>query len=563
MKRAKNILDIEMTVKNANIVVASDVHIPFQDDKAVNSFLKYCKHKQPDIIVLNGDVMDFFRLSRFTKGEGRNPLQEITMCRKFLKSLREMCKSAQIYYVIGNHECFDGRTELLTGEGWVNIKDIVSNPLNYRPVCYDMDNKKLCAGSITGVIKKPVDYKLLQIETANTKQIVTPMHNVLTTKGLGIAASLKEDNLHKLLIPCATGNPFDASIYLTPKDIRLITLIVADGTITKKPLIQIKASKPEKLKYIEKVLEENSIKYTKKPATMSGVNKLQPYVYRVYGDDARRIIDNYFPDGVKDLPENFKSIDGELIDSFVEGLINTDGSSAEKRKYYYSKSKHDIDIVQQVLIMNGYSAKYKANKSGFKQNSFSYSLMFTKNYNWTKKQNKISEIDSSDGNVYCIQTDKGTVVSRIDGKVAITGNCRLERYVLEKAPELASLVEDVFTILKVKDFDIIGCASLLLNNQLVFKHGTLLGNKSGLSAIKEMENAYMSGCTGHCHKLAKYIARKAGKKFIWIESGCLCDLEPEYMVNPNWQQGFALFEIKNGKLKHSKIVEIEDGEILE
>lgn len=245
MKRAKNIVDLEISMKAGKILVCSDIHIPFQDDKAVNAFLKHCKKTQPAKIVLNGDIMDFFRLSRFTKGEGRNPLQEITMCRKFLKSLRELCPNADIYYVIGNHET------------------------------------------------------------------------------------------------------------------------------------------------------------------------------------------------------------------------------------------------------------------------------------------------------------------------------RLERYVLEKAPELSTLIEDVFTILKVQDFGVYGCASLTLNNSFVFKHGTLLGNKSGLSAIKEIEKAYMSGCSGHTHRAAKFITRKSGRKFFWIESGCLCDLNPEYCISPDWQQAFVELELHNSKIKKAKVIEIEEGEVLE
>lgn len=139
---------------------------------------------------------------------------------------------------------------------------------------------------------------------------------------------------------------------------------------------------------------------------------------------------------------------------------------------------------------------------------------------------------------------------------------RLEKTILAKAPELASLIEDVFSIFKLEDIGVIGCGSVTFNDNLVFKHGTLLGNKSGLSAIKEMENAYLSGATGHTHRLAKYIARKAGRKFIWLETGCLCSMEPEYMLNPNWQQGFGMIQINNHKIKRAEVLEIENGEVL-
>lgn len=245
MKRAKNIKDLELELKNGTIVVGSDFHIPFQDIQAVDAFCEYCKTSNPEVIVLNGDVLDMFLLSRFTKGEGRNPLEEITECRELLSRLRRENPRAKIYYVIGNHET------------------------------------------------------------------------------------------------------------------------------------------------------------------------------------------------------------------------------------------------------------------------------------------------------------------------------RLERYVMSKAPELASLIEDVFSIIKVEEFNVEGCASLTLNDNFVFKHGTLLGNKSGLSAIKEMEASYMSGASGHTHRLCHYIARKAGRKFTWMETGCLCSLEPEYMVNPNWQTGFGIIKVSKGKVKQAKIIEIENGEILE
>lgn len=243
MKRAKNVIDLEYFINNGTVVVASDVHIPFQDDDAVKAFRDYCAKKQPEAIVLNGDIVDFYMLSRFTKGEGRNPYEEIKMCQEFMDALRKACPKAAIFYVIGNHEA------------------------------------------------------------------------------------------------------------------------------------------------------------------------------------------------------------------------------------------------------------------------------------------------------------------------------RLEKNILTKAPEMASLIEDVFTILRTSDYNVRGCASVTISN-IVFKHGTLLGNKSGLSAIKEMENSYMSGLTGHTHRLCKYIARKAGRKFFWIETGCLCDLNPEYVIQPNWQQGFATVTFENGKVKSARVLEIENGEII-
>lgn len=139
---------------------------------------------------------------------------------------------------------------------------------------------------------------------------------------------------------------------------------------------------------------------------------------------------------------------------------------------------------------------------------------------------------------------------------------RLETYVLSNAPHLASLVEDVFSIIKTKDIGVTGCAEVLINDNFVCTHGKLLGAKAGLSAIKEIEKHYMSGASGHTHRLAKFITRKARRKFVWLETGCLCDLNPEYIQDPDWQQGFAVIQFEKGRLKRAEVLEIENGEVL-
>lgn len=244
MYRQKDIKTEELKIKNGIVIIGSDIHIPFHDPKAVKAFEEYCKEIQPTAIILNGDVLDFYKLSRFVKGEGRNPYEEITACQELLKRIKDSCPNSSIYYVIGNHET------------------------------------------------------------------------------------------------------------------------------------------------------------------------------------------------------------------------------------------------------------------------------------------------------------------------------RLETYVLNNAPHLASLVEDVFSIIKTKDLGVTGCAEVIINDSFVCTHGKLLGSKAGLSAIKEIEKHYMSGASGHTHRLAKFLTRKARRKFVWLETGCLCDLNPEYVQDPDWQQGFAIIQFENNKLKRAEVLEIENGEVL-
>lgn len=139
---------------------------------------------------------------------------------------------------------------------------------------------------------------------------------------------------------------------------------------------------------------------------------------------------------------------------------------------------------------------------------------------------------------------------------------RLRKYILDNAPMVAGLMENVFSLLKLEEPDVIGCASLLVNDIFMFKHGTRLGNKSGLSAIKELEAHYLSGATGHVHKLARYSVRKSKRRFLWLETGCLCDLNPEYMIDPDWEQGLGTITFEKGKLKNAQIYPIVNGVVI-
>lgn len=88
------------------VVFGSDFHFPYQDDQAIRSFLNLIRRLQPHRVVLNGDVADFFQLSRFdVAGERVDHLQEeIDQANDFRKQVREAALDATIDETEGNHD---------------------------------------------------------------------------------------------------------------------------------------------------------------------------------------------------------------------------------------------------------------------------------------------------------------------------------------------------------------------------------------------------------------------------------------------------------------------------
>ncbi len=87
-----------------NILVLSDIHIPYQDNKALNLALDYGLENKVNTIYLNGDTIDMYQGSRFIKDRRLRDLAgELELTRQFLKLLQDTF-GCPIYFKIGNHE---------------------------------------------------------------------------------------------------------------------------------------------------------------------------------------------------------------------------------------------------------------------------------------------------------------------------------------------------------------------------------------------------------------------------------------------------------------------------
>lgn len=85
--------------------ILSDIHIPYHSNEAIVPALEYLKKKGADCIILNGDVMDCYQLSRFEKDpRKRNMKHELDATSQFLDVLKKHFPKTKIVFKIGNHE---------------------------------------------------------------------------------------------------------------------------------------------------------------------------------------------------------------------------------------------------------------------------------------------------------------------------------------------------------------------------------------------------------------------------------------------------------------------------
>lgn len=91
--------------KPTKAVVISDHHAPHHERDFHRLFLNYLADEQPDIIDVNGDLLDFSTISRHPELETHNnPVNECLQAGyEILADYREVCPDATIRYKRGNH----------------------------------------------------------------------------------------------------------------------------------------------------------------------------------------------------------------------------------------------------------------------------------------------------------------------------------------------------------------------------------------------------------------------------------------------------------------------------
>lgn len=162
---------------------------------------------------------------------------------------------------------------------------------------------------------------------------------------------------------------------------------------------------------------------------------------------------------------------------------------------------------------------------------------------------------------------KEEIEEQIDELVNITSACRkaerffiegnhedrLRRYLWQKAPELHGVGNlTIPELLKLKE---LGYKHLpyregVFHNEyrtFYITHGDIVRAHSAFTAKCMLDRFGVSGISGHTHRLGSHYKRNILGQTGWWENGCLCTLSPDWVMNPDWQQGFTLVHIDEAR----------------
>ena len=135
-----------------SILVMSDIHIPYHDIKALTAAIDYGKENQVDCVFINGDLIDFHRISRHeTDMRKRSTKEEFEATDEFLKKLREEFPEIPIFWLKGNH-CirWEKYLQLKASEIWDDAYFMLEERLrlNQKNITMISDKRLVLAGKL-------------------------------------------------------------------------------------------------------------------------------------------------------------------------------------------------------------------------------------------------------------------------------------------------------------------------------------------------------------------------------------------------------------------------------
>lgn len=126
------------------IICGSDFHDKLCDPFHRDIFVDTVRRVKPAKIILNGDVLDLYEFSRYTKDPRKVDIMSgINWAHKFLEDLREASPDSEIHWVEGNHE---NRLIKLLAEATPSLLPILS------------ELHGMTVGSLLGLDKYEVNY---------------------------------------------------------------------------------------------------------------------------------------------------------------------------------------------------------------------------------------------------------------------------------------------------------------------------------------------------------------------------------------------------------------------
>ena len=525
-------------MKYEKIVVPSDFHVPFHDRQALSAFISFCKYFKPDKIFLNGDIIDFYAISRFTKDPGRalELQQEIDEAVGVLKMIRKANPKAEIHYIKGNHEA------RLQRYLWSEAKELAG--LKILTVEHFLQLKSL---------------NIIYHEQGRCKYSgITIKHGSVVRKYSGYTAKAE---VEKNGVSGISGHCFDEKTEILTKRgwVKGFNLKCNDlvGTMNK----QSREFEWNNINKFYSFDNYTNLYHIKGITTDIMVTDKHGLIYENEKGKLKEICAKDMAN-INGTMRFFNSVESNYQEQFISVeknrlrlLINivTDGSFDDNAIRWHLKKERKIKHLLSLLNYLGLEYSHHIQKNG--NSKIRLSVKDSKHF--------IDIIGEKKVLPKFIVNLKPELVGVILDEYSITDGCKNKSAV--NSYQITSHKEQEIDILQemfvrngyratktihgngfILTVNTNGTCGLIKNNVSIEEYsgkvwcinvdnGTLLVRRNGKVSV-----------TLNTHRASLYFQNNEGQEIVWAESGCMCQLDAEYLEGevPNWLSSFIVGHFK-------------------
>lgn len=423
------------------VLLQSDVHWdnPKCDRAKFKKHLDLALERNAPVI----DVGDFFcaMQGKYDKRSNKKDLRPEHATGNYLDSLVETAakfldpyKKILTVRAVGNHECVDPETEVLTRQGFIPIAQVRT----------EMEVAQLHPITAEMLFVKPIrtheyDYsgELVKIERRGLDMLLTPNHRVAyySQKNNDLkwmyASELGGDG-QALIIPTCAVEDIKEEYQISDEKLRLAAWAITDGNLSKGTLC-IYQSKPKMIERIEQLLTSIGVKFSHNMRETNvthirGVElkkkPLPQHDFRIAKESWEFL--NLGVETKKKLPDWVWKLSERQFDLFLEELILGDGSRHKNQvtSMMLYGVKELLDSVQSIAVCRGYRAMLSSRKRNGVDSY--WCLNIVKRAKTTMRTTEVQRVPY-EGKVYCLTTPSGNFIARRNGKVFATGNSAIQK----------------------------------------------------------------------------------------------------------------------------------------
>lgn len=542
------------------LVVASDLHDKEIDPFYLRVFLDTVKRVQPEVVSLGGDVFDLPEFGRYTIDPREwDAVGRIKFAHEHIFApLREAAPDAQIDLIEGNHECVSADTEVLTEVGFVNAKEFVESRNDYMIASFDLFTQHITYDKPVAVASQ-TNRDLYRVQTTYKDELVTDNHSMIYRENTGeyarhpLSLLMSDVRMDGGDFLNAIHDKVEDPIHMDEDTVRFAVWMLTHGIVRHggedEYYVSFKVNRRIETRIKAVVQAMHGIKWVKTP---KGIEVEGPALNGLLDaiTGMKHIPDVYRP---AQLPDWFAQLTvgyGEIVARELT-WASTQGFMSAHTSFYNGYGKALGNALQWFLVTRGIPCAI----SHLERDQFILTFNEAGGVErWRGKRVKVSS--EGQGTVYSIQTNNGTLITRRNGKINFTGNCRLVKHLADFSPATRAILGDLhgMTI-----GDLFGLPKFKIN----YVAKADLKSFTERDHRKELENNYrvyydtvmvhhfpharhlgLPGVNGHHHSHVVWPMYNVHMgEYEWHQLGAGHKRSASYCEGERWHNGFAIIHI--------------------